>query len=454
MGPRGPWQAAKAYIVLRARRISGRGEGFVEGRFRSYWEQNGGLPVFGFPITSSRPEVNRDTGQSYITQHFERNRFELHPENQAPYDVLLGRLGDDRLRQTGIDWQALPREPGARDGCLWFAQTGHNVCDQGAGLGFKSYWQTRGLVDPRLDTFGRSLALFGLPLTEARLETNSSGDTVVTQWFERARFEWHPGNPDAYKVLLGLLGNETNNPGGNTNGPIRYTALGDSLATGILAAKGYVPTYRDYLAADSGREVELTNLGRNGWSSTDLLNALRTNATMRDAVAQARVVTWNIGGNDLADARATYKARRCGGADNQECLRATIATFKANWPAIIAEIRSLRSAGDTTLRTMDIYNPYVNQDRGADTWADDGGRDDFAVFKPYVDDVNSYIRSTAAANNIPAGEVYRAYNGPGGDEDPRGKGYITFDNMHPSDAGHKVIADLLRGLGYGLTQRR
>jgi hypothetical protein len=32
---------------------------------------------------------------------------------------------------------------------------------------------------------------------------------VLTQWFERARFEWHPGKPDQYKVLLGLLGNET-----------------------------------------------------------------------------------------------------------------------------------------------------------------------------------------------------------------------------------------------------
>ncbi|HZG67583.1 MAG TPA: hypothetical protein VEZ12_12620, partial [Herpetosiphonaceae bacterium] len=53
-----------------------------------------------------------------------------------------------------------------------------------------------------------SLALSGLPLTEARMETNAAGDTVLTQWFERARLEWHPNNPDPYKVLLGLLGVE------------------------------------------------------------------------------------------------------------------------------------------------------------------------------------------------------------------------------------------------------
>src|SRR3712207_8635843 len=49
--------------------------------------------VFGYPLTAAATEVNRDTGQPYLTQWFERNRFELHTENQAPYDVLLGRLG-------------------------------------------------------------------------------------------------------------------------------------------------------------------------------------------------------------------------------------------------------------------------------------------------------------------------------------------------------------------------
>ena len=50
----------------------------------------------------------------------------------------------------------------------------------------------------------------GLPLTEARVETNpADGQPYLTQWFERARVEWHPEKENAYKVLLGLLGNET-----------------------------------------------------------------------------------------------------------------------------------------------------------------------------------------------------------------------------------------------------
>lgn len=180
----------------------------ISGRFREYWEQNGGLAVFGYPVTAASDERNPDTGKTYLTQWFERNRFEYHPENRPPYDVLLGRLGNDRFVQQGLRWEELPRDAGARAGCLWFQETQRNVCDQAAGVGFMSYWQSHGLQDPRLNAYDRSLALFGLPLTGARPETNSSGEKVITQWFERARFEWHPNQLQPFKVLLGLVGNE------------------------------------------------------------------------------------------------------------------------------------------------------------------------------------------------------------------------------------------------------
>jgi hypothetical protein len=168
-------------------------------RFQGYWQASGGLPVFGFPITAATDEVSRDTGKTYLTQWLERNRFELHPENAAPYDVLLGRLGDDRLRQQGVDWRTLPKA--AATDAHYFAPTGQAV----AHAPFWQYWSTHGLElgDPGVSA-RESLALFGLPISPPRTETNSSGDTVLTQWFERARFEDH----GAKGVLLGLLGNE------------------------------------------------------------------------------------------------------------------------------------------------------------------------------------------------------------------------------------------------------
>ncbi|MBM7842281.1 ELWxxDGT repeat protein [Herpetosiphon giganteus] len=181
----------------------------TDGRFLEYWRQNGGLAVFGYPLTTIDLVYNNDSRQHFLTQQFERARFEFHPELAAPYDMLLGRLGDDLLRYRNLDSALLPREAGPQQGCLWFETTGHNVCNQANGLGFMAYWQNHGLNDPQLDNFGRSLQLFGYPLTEVQTETNANGDSVLTQHFERARFEWHPNQPDQFKVLLGLVGKES-----------------------------------------------------------------------------------------------------------------------------------------------------------------------------------------------------------------------------------------------------
>ena len=68
--------------------------------FRSYWSRNGGLAIYGFPISEEFQERNPDTGKTYTVQYFERARFEYHPEYRGtPYEVLLGRLGAQRLAQ-------------------------------------------------------------------------------------------------------------------------------------------------------------------------------------------------------------------------------------------------------------------------------------------------------------------------------------------------------------------
>jgi len=226
------------------------------------------------------------------------------------------------------------------------------------------------------------------------------------------------------------------------SGSLNYTALGDSLAYGILdlSRGGYVPRYASYVQTDTGSTVLLNNLGRNGWTSTQLLNALRTDMAFRNSLANSQVITFDIGGNDFLRIRDSYQSGTCGGADNQDCIRSTVATFKANWSAIIAEILALRSTSNTVIRTMDIYNPFVKQ---------------FPTLKFYLEDANNYIAATSAANNIPCAKVYQAFNGVNGDEDAGDKGYISPldpSGVHPGELGHKVIADLFRNLGYATGQ--
>jgi len=221
----------------------------IDGRIRDYWEANGALDVFGYPITAQAPEQNRDTGQVYQTQWMERNRFELHPENAAPYDVLLGRLGDDRLRQLGIDWQTLPKaDPSTPH---YFPLTGHAIAAE-----FWDYWRTRGLElgDPG-NSERESLALFGQPITEPAVETNPDGDTVRTQWFERARFEYHPNNPDPFKVLLGRLGAEVRPPNQPSPSPAPGPAPSPSPGPAPSPAPGPPPPSFNNCAEDPNADL-------------------------------------------------------------------------------------------------------------------------------------------------------------------------------------------------------
>ena len=110
--------------------------------------------------------------------------------------------GSKRSRRRAATGRHSPSVASAPAGCRYFAETKHSLC--GA---FAAYWQSHGLEfdGRRGSSFAESLALFGMPISEPQQET-IEGQTVLVQWFERARFEYHPENQAPYDVLLGRLG--------------------------------------------------------------------------------------------------------------------------------------------------------------------------------------------------------------------------------------------------------
>ncbi len=199
-----------------------------------------------------------------------------------------------------------------------------------------------------------------------------------------------------------------------------YVALGDSLAAGIGARRGYVDRYASYIRTDTDAHVDVVNLGQSGQTSIQLLRALRTDRSMRQTLSAAEVITFNIGINDLGQAGEAYNNGTCGGENSEECLRTAVETFEENWDAVIAELLSLRSTGNTIIRTAGIgYTPRVDE-----------------VFEPYLDQVNRHVATTAANNNIPYAQPYL------------GKEHLSADGLHPNDNGYEVIADQIQELGY------
>ena len=71
----------------------------------------------------------------------------------------------------------------------YFPETGHEV-----RFPFISYFNRAG-----------GLSQHGYPITDDFVDPKTG---LLVQYFEKSRLEWHPGNPEPYKVQLGLLGDE------------------------------------------------------------------------------------------------------------------------------------------------------------------------------------------------------------------------------------------------------
>ena len=164
----------------------------LKGLFQQYWNVHGGLAQFGFPLTEEFQDVSTN-GQTYTTQYFERAIFEVHPENTYPYNILQRLAG--RILTTGRGGEkAFQPAIAPADAAVWyFKETGHTL-----RTGFKEYWLGHdGLFN------------VGFPISEETQEVSPTDAHIYTvQYFERARLEYHPEAPPAYRVMLGLLGKQ------------------------------------------------------------------------------------------------------------------------------------------------------------------------------------------------------------------------------------------------------
>lgn len=182
----------------------------VCGRFLQEWSKQNGEQnntfVNGLPITSRHQEISLSDGKLYDVQWFERARYEAHPENQAPYDVLLGLLGQNlaegrgsvdpntkKVRNAADQPFVAVDKPKDTNGStkVWFEQTHHTLAGK-----VLEYWNRYG-----------GLPQFGYPLSEQFKEVSpTDGKLYDVQYFERNRFELHPEKQAPYDVELGLLG--------------------------------------------------------------------------------------------------------------------------------------------------------------------------------------------------------------------------------------------------------
>lgn len=230
----------------------------------------------------------------------------------------------------------------------------------------------------------------------------------------------------------------------------------DYVVFGDATTWGFPKYYASYMEKDLGVKVTIHNKTVDANSVFDILRILRKDESLRKLVSEAEVVTL-IGNPNLSQGHTLeslenyiewkkqpswYKDCGMRGGSYRppgDCSPETFESYIENIKGVIEEILSLRKGMPTIIRAMDYYMPLYSE------WKNHGIEKECTCC---WENFNNAIHQAAAACNVPVARVYDAFNGPNHDEDPREKGYIMDNGEHTNEAGQKVIADLMRELGY------
>lgn len=213
------------------------------------------------------------------------------------------------------------------------------------------------------------------------------------------------------------------------SGGAPYVALGDSITRGLGTPAPYPGFLVGGLEQDGGKFLSLYNLGIDGAQAPQVISLLEA-PYVKSLNGQARYITISVGFNDISSAWISRNNGTCGGPDNEECYRKAIVDYKANWDKILNEALASCAPGKTNIS---VGNVYANQFQYNNP-----------VHKRYLEELNGYIASTAAAKNIPVADLHTLFNGPTHDR-AIPAGYLA-DPTHPNFNGSYAISQVFRSL--------
>jgi lysophospholipase L1-like esterase len=218
-------------------------------------------------------------------------------------------------------------------------------------------------------------------------------------------------------------------------------ALGDSDATGEgdPTRLGWVGRYARLLRQKRGLKVVVTNLARNGKTSSVLLSEMRSDPTTRGAVRKAHIVLIGIGGADLGAGDARLEAGDCKG---EACYAADLRRFGRNLDGATALVRKLRNSRQAVLRAItlpnvipgagDVVPPFITQEIG--------------VYQSKT--LKQYICGAMAKHRGRCVDAFLAFNGADGMQNAYAKGWLTkAPCCYPSGKGQQVMAELVLKTG-------
>ena len=213
-----------------------------------------------------------------------------------------------------------------------------------------------------------------------------------------------------------------------------YVAFGDSIAAGY-GLDSPDEAYPSIMAQTLG--FELQNLAKNGQTSTEMKARIAgLSDTEKRAVANARLITISIGGNDLIGEKNRQFVLTealisviSGDYTMSDEMIGIYETLKENLADSIAMLRELNP--DAVILLQTLYNPYLTGNYTYHGY-NIGTQLDF-----YIQEINRiYSEVLAESGGFLLVDVAKQMNGNSD------YFYTTFD-FHPTAAGHAKIAEIL-----------
>ncbi|WCK52526.1 GDSL-type esterase/lipase family protein [Aneurinibacillus sp. Ricciae_BoGa-3] len=202
--------------------------------------------------------------------------------------------------------------------------------------------------------------------------------------------------------------------------PFRYTAIGDSITAGAGAfyIYGYAHQYRNLIEKDLKTRVTFRNLAKSGWTSQELLQALRNDPAFFKAIQTADIITCSIGGNDLLQVGRVYEK-----AKMKKAGKIALQNFQRNFLSIDQTIKNIKkSSTPYSIRYIELYNPLP----------------EFPLAQQLVKKLNQILHK-AADSHTKIAPVYAAFL-------HHENKLLFIDGLHPNYNGHRLIAETIRKL--------
>ncbi|MGN0461547.1 MAG: GDSL-type esterase/lipase family protein [Ruminococcus sp.] len=208
-----------------------------------------------------------------------------------------------------------------------------------------------------------------------------------------------------------------------------FLVLGDSIASGYGLSSSN-DSYANLIAKN--KNYSLYNNAVSGYTTTDLYNQLFKNNTAISNVANAKLISVSIGGNDFLKDKTNIIQALVNDGINSTYIKAVVNQMENNLRRIIERIHQLNPNSIILLQT--IYNPAEIKPTYFQNYSSY-----FLELYPYINNV--FFNVSYEYQYTYVTDVFTAFKSDFSLN--CNTDIIQEDGIHPSALGHKIISDAI-----------